>query len=232
MDTSINRSTTAAVLSWPSIGCTFAAAIISLLISPARAGETDWPSWRGPSGTGVAPQSSPPTSWSESENIKWKIKLPGQGTATPIVWQNKIFIQTAIATGKKADGPAAKADETKSDASEPAAEAQPQPPRRGGPPGAGGRGRGMRSQKPTETYQFVLLCLDRATGGTQWQKILREELPHEGHHPDHGFSSASPTTDGKFVISYFGSRGLYCLDLDGNLKWEKDLGKMATKKAF
>src|SRR5262249_51825455 len=98
---------------------------------------------------------------------------------------------------------------------------------RQGPPGGG-----MRSEKPDEKYQFVLLCLDRQTGKTLWQKVAREEVPHEGHHPDHGFSSYSPVTDGKNVIAYFGSRGIHCYDMDGNLKWSKDLGHMQTKMSF
>jgi outer membrane protein assembly factor BamB len=90
----------------------------------------------------------------------------------------------------------------------------------------------MRSEKPTDSYQFVLICLDRKTGRTLWQKIAREEVPHEGHHPDHGFASHSPITDGISVYAYFGSRGLHCYDLKGNLKWEKDLGRMQTKNSF
>ena len=76
------------------------------------------------------------------------------------------------------------------------------------------------------------MSLDRQTGKTQWQKVAREEVPHEGHHRDHGYSSHSPVTDGKLVFAFFGSRGLYCYDLKGNLKWSKDLGRMRTRNAF
>jgi outer membrane protein assembly factor BamB len=90
----------------------------------------------------------------------------------------------------------------------------------------------MRGETPTEVYQFVLMCIDRTNGQPLWQKTLREELPHEGHHRDHGFSSHSPVTDGTNVYAWFGSRGLHCLDMDGNIKWSKDLGKMQTRNAF
>lgn len=76
------------------------------------------------------------------------------------------------------------------------------------------------------------MAIDRATGKTRWQKVAAEELPHEGHHRDHGFASHSPTTDGERVIAYFGSRGLHCFDLKGNLLWKKDLGDMETKNDF
>jgi len=89
-----------------------------------------------------------------------------------------------------------------------------------------GRGR------PNESHRFALLCLDRQTGKTLWQKVAREETPHEGHHQDHGFASASPVTDGEHVLAYFGSRGLYCFDLEGALKWAKDFGDMRTRNGF
>jgi outer membrane protein assembly factor BamB len=65
-----------------------------------------------------------------------------------------------------------------------------------------------------------------------WQKTLREEQPHEGHHPDHGYASASPVTDGEHVYAYFGSRGLHCLDFAGNVRWSKDFGRMRTRNSF
>jgi len=76
------------------------------------------------------------------------------------------------------------------------------------------------------------MCLDRKTGKTLWQKTACETVPHEGHHQDHGFASASPVTDGKHLLAYFGSRGLYCYDLDGNLKWSKNFGQMHTRNGF
>ncbi|MFP6875087.1 MAG: PQQ-binding-like beta-propeller repeat protein [Verrucomicrobiales bacterium] len=97
--------------------------------------------------------------------------------------------------------------------------------------GGGGRG-GFGSQKPTEIHQFVLVCLDASTGKEIWRKVAREELPHEGHHRDHGFASASPVTDGKHMVVSFGSRGIYGFDMKGNKLWEKDLGDMRTRAGF
>ena len=190
----------------------------------------NWHQWRGPLANGTSPSATPPTTWSETENVKWKVKLPGRGTATPIVWGDQIFIQTAVATGKKAEAAqsAIQPNVLAGQAAPPAGENQPE--RRRARPGGGGGG--MRSEKPTETHQFVLLCLDRQTGKIQWQKTAREEVPHEGHHRDHGFSSHSPITDGSLVISYFGSRGLYCFDTKGNVKWQKDLGRQQTRNSF
>jgi len=76
------------------------------------------------------------------------------------------------------------------------------------------------------------MCIDRNTGKTLWQKTAREEVPHEGTQPNNTFASASPITDGKVLIAFFGSRGLYCYDMDGNLKWTKQLGQMRTRNGF
>ena len=64
--------------------------------------EKNWHHWRGPYATGVAPDANPPITWSETENVRWKVAIPGIGHATPIIWGDKIFIQTAI-EGKKAE---------------------------------------------------------------------------------------------------------------------------------
>ncbi len=196
--------------------------------------EQNWHQWRGPNADGVAPKATPPIEWAEGKNVKWKVKTPGFGTSTPIIWGNKVFLLTAI----KSLSPTAALPSPV-----PAAQvAQPKGPGPGGPggpppggPGQKGKrggGGGFGSEKPTDKYQFVVLCLDRSNGKTIWQKTVREEVPHEGHHRDHGFASASPVTDGKHLYLTFGSRGTYCLDMDGNVKWEVDLGNMTTRNGF
>jgi outer membrane protein assembly factor BamB len=103
-----------------------------------------------------------------------------------------------------------------------------------GPGGGQGFGRGGfgRGEKPTNIHQFVVLCIDRNTGKTLWQKIANETVPHEGHHQTGSFASASPITDGKRLIASFGSRGIYCFDLDGNQKWGRDLEDLQMRMAF
>jgi outer membrane protein assembly factor BamB len=196
-------------------------AAFCLLVRSAGAataqGDDYWPQWRGPLATGAAPLANPPLTWSENEHVKWKVKIPGSGSATPIVWGDRIFILTAIPTGK-AGGPTDTQPSTGSGGGGPA-DTKPQ----AGP---------ANSEPPKEVYQFVVMCLDRMTGKTLWQKVAREEVPHEGHHANHGYASASPVTDGQNLIAYFGSRGVHCYDLDGNLKWSKDFGHMKTKMGF
>lgn len=68
-----------------------------LLVSPRAS--ANWPGWRGPEGTGASPAGSPPTTWSETQNVKWKVPLPGSGQSTPIVWGEKIFLLSASDAG-------------------------------------------------------------------------------------------------------------------------------------
>src|SRR5204863_3721847 len=72
-------------------------------------------------------------------------------------------------------------------------------------------------------HKLMLLCLDRKTGKTIWGRVAKTAVPHEGYHSTYGsFASNSPVTDGKHVIAWFGSRGVYAYDMDGKLVWEKD----------
>jgi outer membrane protein assembly factor BamB len=201
--------------------------LAGLVVGHASAGAPadaeNWPQWRGPLANGVAPNANPPVTWSESSNVKWKVRIPGRGSATPVIWGNQVFVQTAVGTGAKS-------------AAQPAEAPLPPPPpaegKRGGPGGKKGFG-GMSTGKPSEEHQFVLLSLDRGSGKVQWQKTLETVVPHEGHHPADGtYASASPVTDGKHVYAFFGSRGLHCCDLQGNMKWKKDLGQMRIKMGF
>lgn len=197
--------------------------ITSLLTSAAALANTadwqqNWPQWRGPLARGVAPSATPPREWSETNNIRWKAALPGSGSATPAIWGDRVFVLTAVQKPKPADTKPAEPTNAPPATTEQAA---------GGRPRGGGR-----SETPTDLYEFVVLCLDRKTGKTLWQKAACETVPHEGHHRDHGYASASPVTDGKHVLAYFGSRGLYCYDMEGNLKWSKDFGNMRTRNGF
>jgi outer membrane protein assembly factor BamB len=57
----------------------------------------NWPNWRGPGFDGVVHEGAGyPTRWSNSENVVWKIDLPGKGASTPVVWENRIILTCAI----------------------------------------------------------------------------------------------------------------------------------------
>ena len=52
----------------------------------------NWPQWRGPNGDGSAPNEKAPITWSETKNLKWKLKLPGYGASSPIVWNDRVYL--------------------------------------------------------------------------------------------------------------------------------------------
>ena len=74
----------------------------TLLLAAARpqgqetAASQFWTRWRGPLNTGVSPTATPPLEWSETQNIRWKVEIPGRGFASPVVWGDRIFVTTAV----------------------------------------------------------------------------------------------------------------------------------------
>jgi outer membrane protein assembly factor BamB len=230
--------------------------VLYLVSSQVRADEAtaNWPGFRGPEFTGVAPDADPPTEWSEDENIKWKVELPGRGSGSPIVWGDRIYLQTAIKTDRTADSPPETAAREKArrfhlvdnDRQTLLAEPQETPAAEPAPPvggeenrrgegrrrGRGGRGFGGGGEMPTNYYQFIVMCIDRNTGETIWKETATEAIPHEGHHGTASFASATPVTDGKNLYVSFGSRGVYSYDMDGKPRWKKELGIMKTRHMF
>ena len=68
--------------------------VISLsLLANSSAGE--WPGWRGPTGDGVVPDEKAPLEWSIEKDVKWKVKIPGKGHASPIIWGDELFLVSA-----------------------------------------------------------------------------------------------------------------------------------------
>lgn len=160
---------------------------------------TQWGQWRGPLSTGVAPHGNPPVAWGEGKNIRWKTAIPGLGHSTPIIWGDRVFLTTAIPYGDTLE------------------------PRHRHAPGAHDNNPALRRQK------LAALALDRRNGAILWQRTLRDERPHEGAHETGSWASNSPITDGEHLYAYFGSGGLYCLDMNGTLRWQADFGDMQTK---
>jgi outer membrane protein assembly factor BamB len=66
------------------------------LITLSTLSAANWPQWRGPEGTSLALPGDYPTKFSPSENVLWKVKLPGVGSSTPAVWEDRIFVTCGI----------------------------------------------------------------------------------------------------------------------------------------
>jgi outer membrane protein assembly factor BamB len=177
----------------------FAMASPGFAADPETESAANWGQWRGPNGNGVSPNGNPPVEWGTDKNVKWKAAIPGEGSATPVIWGDQVFILAAVPSQEQAGESA---------------------------PAGGG------NVTPAVPYQYTVLCLDRETGDVRWKKVAADVVPHESRHPTNSFASGSPTTDGKHVYASFGSAGIYCYDMDGQLVWSRDLGDMKTRNGF
>ncbi len=161
----------------------------------------NWHQWRGPDATGVASTGTPPIRWNDQSNIRWKFPIVGEGSSTPIIWKNQVFILSAVETNRRDDSFATIHPEAKTVPSK-------------------------------QVFEFVVWSLDRRNGDVLWKKVVAESAPFEGRHPSTTYAAASPTTDGKRLYVSFGSYGIFCLSLQGDLIWKKDLGQMRTRRGW
>lgn len=173
--------------------------------------DNNWPNWRGPNHNGSLAGASPPTQWSATENIQWKIPLPGEGSGSPIVWGDQIILPCAVDTGQPAEG-------------------SPQAQRDQPSPGSGRRG--LSESAPGTIHEFLLLSINLSDGQERWRTVLQRGVPHEGGHQTNTFASASAVTNGEHIFVSFGSQGVYCVDMQGKKLWSKDLGQMQTRNQF
>ncbi len=158
-----------------------------------------WGQWRGPLASGVAPLGDPPTTWSETSNVRWKVDLPGKGLSTPIVWGDRLFITTSVPHGEEVASPG------------------------GHPHGA------HDNLSPRRRHRFVVMAFDRKNGTLVWERTVRDRRPHEATHVTGSWASQSAVTDGKTLFVSFGSQGIYALDMQGHVVWEVDLVDMRTR---
>ncbi len=201
---------------------------VVLVVGSASSDPAHWPQWRGPFFNGVA-RTAAPVEFSDTKNIKWKLEIPGRGFSTPVIWGDRIFLTTAVPTGK-----VTQLAQPPEQAQNPPAQNPTENPAQN--PGGGrrqGRGPGGGAGA-NEEQKFVVMCLDRKTGKTIWERVAKTSTPHEGYHRQYGsFASNAPVTDGRYLYASFGSRGIYCYDLNGKLIWEKDLGvQMRMRNQF
>lgn len=167
-------------------------------LSPGRINEKEninWPGFRGLNASGVAEHYPTPLSWDmeKSINIKWKTAIPGLGHSSPVVWENRIFITTAV-----------------SDKAEPELKV--------------GLYGDIESAADQTVHEWKVYCIDKNTGKILWEKTAYKGIPRVKRHPKSSHANPTPATDGKYVAAFFGSEGLYCYDMTGQLAWKKDFG--------
>ena len=171
-----------------------------LAVAPRDAPQP-WPSFRGPNASGVADRQGAVADWdiSTGRNIRWKTPIPGMGNSSPIVWGNRIYISTAIASSAS--------DDTFFT----------------------GDFAGTASVKETSEQTLKLVALDLQTGRMVWERDVHKGVPKTLRHPKSSHAISTPVTDGRRVIVMFGTAGILAsYDLNGALLWKKDFGLIDT----
>ena len=172
-----------------------------------------WPQFRGARGAGVADGSQLPDSWSVTKNIAWSIEVPGRGWSSPILWDNKIFVTSAISPSSF------KKPQTGIFGNDYIAELQAK--------GLSAaevnrleRERDIEAvEELTADVQWMVYCIDANTGRILWEREAYRGKPYKGRHRKNSFASETPVTDGEHVYAYFGNVGLFCYTMKGGLVW-------------
>ena len=185
--------------------CVTLACVTVVSAAPGDDDPADWPSFRGPAGSGVADGFPVLSKWNaddsagDIEGVLWQTDVPGLGHSSPTVVGDKIFLATAIASDGKA-------------------------------PLMVGRGGKPTAADDNGRQSWVVLCYDRRTGKELWRQTAREGRPRATRHAKATHANTSVAVDGDHVVAFFGSEGLYCYDLEGELRWSRDLGVIDISK--
>jgi outer membrane protein assembly factor BamB len=167
------------------------------LLRPGGDSSGSWPSFRGSAASGVADGRSLPETW----NIK---------TGENVLWRTRI-------PGLGHSSPVVWGDRifvTTAISSDPNATFRP-----------GLYGDGDSSSDRTR-HRFVTYAIDKRSGKVLWERVAYEGHPMDRRHIKSTYASSTPATDGRVVISWFGSQGVYAYDVNGTLRWKVDLGRL------
>jgi len=184
----------------------FFSTCLSLLISTLIADESqNWPRFRGPGATGIQEGHSLPTTWNAD---------PAAEKQEGVLWR-------AAIPGLGHSSPVVWGDRIFVCTAVPEGEAAALMLGSGGQPTAADDAR---------NHQWVILCFDKKTGKKLWGKTAHQGMPRATRHIKATQANTSLAVDGENLVAFFGSEGLYCYDLDGNLKWNRDLGVINISK--
>lgn len=170
----------------------------------AIAAAGDWPQFRGPTGQGIADADAEgvPLTWSESENVRWKVPVTGLGWSSPTVVDGKVYLTTSVPVPKP----------------EPTTE-----------PAAGTERVDKGTESPAEPVDPRLLpqslealCLDAETGAEVWRVKLFDQPESVQIHGKNSHASPTPVVAGGYVYVHFGPHGTACLTTDGVVVWKNE----------
>ena len=205
-------------MSGPITTTALATLLITFVAMTALSRENEnWPSFRGADALPVAEDDARlPLTWSATENVVWKTPIDGLGWSSPVVWDNRIFLTTAVSDGET------------------------QEPRMGlyfpfGSPATTDDGRfpdpkeGDLMEREVDVHHWLVHALDVDTGQIVWTSEVHAGEPQFDRHLKNTFASATPVTDGERVYAYFGNIGVFALDMDGELVWERRFDPAETR---
>ena len=175
-----------------------AAALCLVVHASASAGaDAEWPSFRGPSASGVADGQKIPDTWdvASGKNIRWTTEIPGLAHSSPVVAGDRVFVTTAVSSRGAATFK----------------------------PGLYGDG---TASEDLSSHQWKVIALNRRTGKVLWERVAFEGVPREKRHIKATYANQTPATDGRYVVAFFGSQGLFAFDVDGQALWQRDLGRL------
>lgn len=172
------------------------AVLFLLFASPLEA--QNWPQFRGPDGSGIADRENLPLEWSvvEERNLLWRVPIDGLAHSSPIVWGDRLYLTTAIAD--MTTSPTLVLGD--SDVA------------------------GIDPAQDLVTHRWEILALEKNTGAVLWRKTAHRGIPRLKRHVKASHASATPATDGRRLLALLGTEGLFCFDMEGELRWRTDVG--------
>ena len=178
----------------------FALGILVTMIIGLQAEETaNWPQFRGPGARGVAKGKGLPTTWSTTENVKWCVPVPGRGWSSPVIWGDKVFLSSAISTGKEKT--------VKKGLYFGGNEQTPSP----------------------NQHRWMIYCFSFESGEKLWEQEANMGKPLTPRHIKNNYAPETQVTDGNLIYTYFADQGLFANDLDGELKWKRKMKAYKTR---
>lgn len=168
-----------------------------MLLWPGLAGAQNWPSFRGPNASGVALGHPTATTWDATKPSGILWKTEIPGLA---VSSPIVWGETVFVTTAVSSDPAAVFRHGLYGDVEPSTD--------------------------VSKHSWRLLAIDKRSGRIRWERVAHEGVPRTKRHPKSSQASCTPVTDGRFVVAFFGSEGLYAFDIKGTPLWKQDLGKV------
>ena len=158
-------------------------------------GADNWPSFRGPAASGVADGPAAPTTWDVPANKNVKWRVAVRGLAH----------SSPVVWGNQVCVASAVSSTASADLKV-------------------GLYGNIESANDQSSHRWMVMCFDKSTGKQLWERTAHSGVPQVKRHTKSTHASSTLATDGRFIVAFFGSEGLYAFDMKGKQVWKKDFG--------